>query len=244
MTCELWRDQIEMYVDGELASPHESEVARHLRGCAECTAFAAEAMHLKRGVATAGKRFELSEDFRGQLVKNLGAREPFRFGVLLPRLAIAAVLLIAIALGAFMLSRHGEDKDREIADIHLNTIASVNPVDVISTDQHTVKPWFQGKVPFTFNVPDLTNSPFTLIGGRVVYVRGTPTALLLFQYKLHKISVLIGPSSVLGSGEETRQLTDGFHLVRWEKEGRSFVTVGDAEIKVINDLAQKLKAAE
>jgi anti-sigma factor RsiW len=243
MTCEIWRDQIEMYVDGELASAHETEVARHLRSCPECTSFAAGAIHLKRGVSSAGRRFKPSTEFREQIASSLGPRKRFQFNRAL-QWSFAAVVLVAISLGTMTLLRRNTDTDRQIADIHLNTISSLNPVDVISTDQHTVKPWFQGKVPFTFNVPDLANSPFTLVGGRVAYVNGSPTALLLFQYKLHKISVLIGPQSSLGSSEQSRQLPNGFHVVRAQKDGRTFVTIGDADGRIIQDLAQRVKAAE
>jgi anti-sigma factor RsiW len=243
MTCEIWRDQIEMYVDGELASAHETEVARHLRSCPECTSFAAGAIHLKRGISLAARRYKPSAEFREQIANSLRSRKRFQFNKGW-HLSFAALLLVALAVGTLTLSRRGTDVDRQIADIHLNTISSSNPVDVISTDQHTVKPWFQGKVPFTFNVPDLKNSPFTLVGGRVAYVNATPTALLLFQYKLHKISVLIGPQSSLGSSAESRQLPNGFHVVRAQKDGRTIVTIGDAELRIIEDLAKRVQAVE
>jgi anti-sigma factor RsiW len=124
--------------------------------------------------------------------------------------------LLVIAVTLFGLRNSRADVGREIADVHLSTIASANPVDVVSSDMHTVKPWFQGKLPFTFNLPELSGSPFSLLGGRVVYVRATPMALLVFQYKLHEISMLIGPEQILqGSGE----VGGGFHAVSWAKHG-------------------------
>jgi len=69
----------------------------------------------------------------------------------------------------------------EIADLHVSTLASSSPVDVISTDRHTVKPWFQGKIPFAFNLPELQNSEFTLIGGRMTYLDQTPGAHLIYD---------------------------------------------------------------
>jgi anti-sigma factor RsiW len=133
--------------------------------------------------------------------------------------------------------------DREIADMHLNTLASANPVDVVSTDMHTVKPWFQGKVPFTFNLPELANSPFTLLGGRVVYLRGTPCAQLLFQYRLHRITMLIGPENLLGGADEPK-LRDNFHLIRWEKNGYAYATIGDAGTDTLRDLSQRMRAVQ
>lgn len=64
----------------------------------------------------------------------------------------------------------------EVADLHIATLASANPIDVVSTDRHTVKPWFAGKIPFTFNLPELQNSPFTLLGAKVSYLNQSPGA--------------------------------------------------------------------
>ncbi len=242
MTCELWRDQIEPYIDGELASSHDAEVFAHLCACPNCNTFAAEAIHLKRAVSQAGHRYQPSAEFRRQIVDSIGARRPARR---LPwtslAFAAAAMLIIAaIALFAFRAGR--PDVTREIADIHLNTLASANPVDVVSSDMHTVKPWFQGRVPFTFNLPDLTNSPFTLTGGRVIYLHGTPCAQLLFQYRLHRVSMLIGPASILAIGN--RQLPNGFHLVRFEKNGYAYMTVGDPGMDTLTDLSQRMQTVQ
>ena len=242
MTCELWRDQIDAYIDGELASSHDEEVANHLRSCAECNAFAADAIHLKRTVAQAGKRYQPTAEFRDQIVRSIGAN-PARRALWMQLSLAAAVILVAVAL-TLMLRSNRPDVTREIADIHLNVTSSANPVDVISTDMHTVKPWFAGKLPFTFNVPELAGSPFTLIGGRVVYVRGAPCALLLFQHRLHRLSTVIGPSNVLGSGERQETLSTGFHLARSDKNNFAFVTIGDASPDIVSDLDQRVRAAQ
>ncbi len=242
MTCELWRDQIDAYVDGELASSHDAEVATHLRGCAECNAFAADAIHLKRAVAQAGKRYQPSAEFCDQLLRSIGAQPVRSWRMWLP-LAVAAVLVIA-ALLTLKVERSRADVAREIADIHLNVTASANPIDVVSTDMHTVKPWFEGKLPFTFNLPELTGSPFTLLGGRVVYVRGEPCALLLFQYRLHRISTIIGPSGVLASGGGQQTLANGYHIATAEKNGYTFATVGDVSMDMVTELDQRVRAAQ
>jgi anti-sigma factor RsiW len=231
----MWRDQIDAYIDGELAASHDEEVSRHLKQCGECTLFAASEIHLKRAVAQAGKRYQPSAELRANVLRGKGA-SPARSPLWLALSAATAMLLLAVALFAF---RPQRDMSREIADLHLSTIASANPVDVVSSDMHTVKPWFQGKLPFTFNLPELAGTPYTLIGGRLVYVRETPMALLVFQYKLHKISVLIGPDRVLSSGKE---LGGGFHAISWKKNGYRYVTVGDASADALQALSDKMKA--
>ena len=79
----------------------------------------------------------------------------------------------------------------EIADLHVATLASSSPVDVISTDRHTVKPWFQGKIPFAFDLPELQNSEFSLLGGRMTYLDQTPGAHLIYDVRKHHISVFV-----------------------------------------------------
>jgi len=241
MTCEIWRDQIGPYIDGELASGHEAEVAAHLRACSACNEFAAETIHLKRAVSDAGLRYRPSSEFVRSISSSIETRSVSRK----PLWAVLAftVVIAFTVLGVMALRTRDAGINRELADLHLNALASSNPVDVISTDMHTVKPWFQGKVPFTFNLPELSNSPFTLIGGRVVYVRESPCAQLLFQYRLHRISVLIGPDNVLSSAGE-QGLRNGFHLVRLEKEGYTYATIGDPGTDVLTDLAHRILAAQ
>jgi anti-sigma factor RsiW len=242
MTCELWRDQVDAYIDGELAASHEAEVATHLRTCGECNAFAAESIRLKRAVSNAGRRYQPSAEFRNAILDSIGARKERRS---IPWLsfAFAAVLLLAIGLGVLAVRNRSGDATREIADLHLSTLASPNPVDVVSSDMHTVKPWFQGKVPFTFNLPELANSPFTLVGGRLVYVHGTACAQLLFTYRLHGISMLIGPSDVVRTGGDS-ELPNGFHLIRRERNGYAYVAMSDAGLDTVKDLSDRMQAAQ
>ena len=85
----------------------------------------------------------------------------------------------------------GRDAARELIDMHTTIVASAKPVDVVSTDRHTVKPWFEGRVPFAVDVPDLSKTPFRVTGGRVVFWRGQPGAYLLVTKGAHRISVFV-----------------------------------------------------
>ena len=94
----------------------------------------------------------------------------------------------------FYMSRAGLERQHvfsELADLHVATLASATPVDVISTDRHTVKPWFEGKIPFTFNLPELQGTEFSLVGGRVTYLSQAPGAHLLYRLRKHELSVFI-----------------------------------------------------
>ncbi len=132
----------------------------------------------------------------------------------------------------------------ELLDLHVATLASANPVDVISTDRHTVKPWFQGKLPFTFNLPELQNSPFKLVGGRVMYFKHSAGAQLLFDLRNHQMSVFIlqDQSGVipLETGV-TREMA--FNVESWSEGGLRYVVIGDASPSDVRELSEMLRAA-
>jgi anti-sigma factor RsiW len=111
-----------------------------------------------------------------------------------------------------------------LADLHVTTLASANPVDVISSDRHTVKPWFQGRLPFSFNLPDLAGTPFQLIGGRVAWLRQNPGAHLLFQIREHRISAFIFQERP----EWGRAGAAPFPCDSWTQGGLRYFLIGDA----------------
>jgi len=114
-----------------------------------------------------------------------------------------------------------------LVDQHVIMLASVNPVDVVSTDKHVVKPWFQGKLPFTFNPPELAaGSPFTLIGGKLVYAQHAPGAELVYQVRQHKISVFIFQARDV-HGEPTAG-NQAFVVNGWQQGGLQYYIVTDA----------------
>jgi anti-sigma factor RsiW len=159
-----------------------------------------------------------------------------------------AVLVMASMIAIYSGNRRMERQQAfsEIADLHVATLASTNPVDVVSTDRHTVKPWFQGKIPFTFNLPELQNSEFTLQGGRVTYLGQTPGAHLIYQVRKHQISVFIfqdrDMKGGLGSDQEVRRRSS-FEVETWEQDGLRYFVIGDANVGDIRELASRLKAA-
>jgi anti-sigma factor RsiW len=133
----------------------------------------------------------------------------------------------------------------EIADLHVATLASSSPVDVVSSDRHTVKPWFQGKIPFTFDLPELQNSEFSLLGGRMTYLEQTPGAHLIYELRKHRISVFIFPEEGLqgrfGDSSVTKELS--FSVESWSRGGLRYFAIGDAGGGDIDRLAKLFKAA-
>jgi len=166
----------------------------------------------------------------------------------MPRLAIATAAVVLLVASVFLWSRYAEQKRAltEFADLHVSTLASAHPVDVVSTDRHTVKPWFAGKLPFTFSLPDLQNSPFQLAGGRVAYLGQSPGAQLLFQLRQHYLSAFIlqdrSRTVPVGVGRKTAH-TLNFNVESWAEGGLRYTVVSDASPGDVHQLAELLRQA-
>ncbi len=250
MTCDLWRDKLDAYVDSASLPEELAGLEAHLRMCASCAAEALSRLQMKRATQVAATRYSPSPEFRRRIQKSIQPKRPpaWTFGWM-PRLAVAAIALVLVVVGLTVWVRHSarEQALAELVDLHVATLASANPVDVVSTDRHTVKPWFQGKLPFTFNLPELQNSPFKLVGGRVMYFEHSPGAQLLFQIRNHELSVFIlqdQPGKIplaMGITEE-RELA--FNVETWTDAGLRYVVVGDANAADIHALAELMRTAK
>ena len=132
----------------------------------------------------------------------------------------------------------------EFADLHVTALASANPVEVVSTDRHTVKPWFQGRIPFTFDLPELQGTPFTLVGGRVVYFHQEPGAHLIFGYQRHFISVFIfRDTPQLAIPASFAEKGSSFTMRTWTQHGLRYVIIGDANAAIITNLMELIQRA-
>jgi len=249
MGCEQWRSRLDSYVDGELDAAEANALRTHLRECAACAAEALGRVQMKRSVQMAGKRYAPSAEFRSRIAKSVAAKPQRGAGWYWKILAVPAlaVIIVSIAMNLFV-GRENARRQRvysELADLHVNALASATPVDVLSTDRHTVKPWFQGKIPFSFNLPELQGSVFTLLGGRVTYLAQTPGAHLIYQVRKHEISVFIFQDR----GEETASPASGpvhalsFNVENWTQNGLRYFVVGDVSAEDIEALSRLLKNA-
>ena len=242
MTCELWETKVDAYVDGELAQEEQRAFREHLASCAACSQEALGRMELKREVHAAGKRYQPSDAFRARMARQVAAPRP-RMALAWWRPALAAaVAVVLLAFGISILHVRGMQKQqvmREIADLHASNLASANPVDVVSTDKHTVKPWFQGKLPFAVDLPELSGTQFELIGGRMVFVEQEPAALLVYGIRKHKVSVIVSLDrdglEKLGSTETS---VNSFHLETWSHGGLRYIVISDTSTQDVHALAE------
>jgi anti-sigma factor RsiW len=243
---DQWRSQLDTYLDGELRAEQMRALDAHLRTCPSCAADALSRVQFKRAIKTAGARFVPSAEFRERIQKKIAAkpRRSWRFSFALA--GAFALVLLAGLLTAYQQRQNLFQKQLygELADLHVSTLASSNPVDVISTDRHTVKPWFQGKIPFTFNLPDLQNTDYTLVGGRVTYLGQVPGAHLIYQIRKHQISVFIFPEDLVGLRGGARTARErSFNLQTFAQEGLRYIVFSDVAREDIDKLSTMLKAA-
>jgi anti-sigma factor RsiW len=234
------------YLDGELPADQVASIQEHLEECPRCAAEIAELIRLRRSLYPARGRFIPSADFRRRMRNQISVSKRRRWSGRLVPAAIALIGLLLIGFGWVAYS-HRSDAFAEIADLHVNALASTNLVDVVSTDRHTVKPWFQGKIPFSFNLPELAGTDYTLLGGRLVYFHQRPGAQLLIAMHQHKISVLIFQDSLElareFSGPVGVQRRNSFSVETWSSQALRFVMISDVDPAGIDKLAQLLKQA-
>ena len=247
MACDSWRGKIEAYADAELPTAEMRAMGAHLPACAACTSDLLSRVQMKRAVRTAGMRFSPSLALRQRIEKDLAKKSKFAWtAAWVPKLAATAAFIVVAALLLRGWSSYRQEQIfAELADLHVATLASSTPVDVVSTDRHTVKPWFAGKIPFTFNLPELGNTPFSLEGGRLSYLDQAPGAQLIFKDGNHRISVFIFQNPLdrrftAGDGRSKR-LT--FNVETWTADGLRYFVIGDADPNDIHRLGDLLKIA-
>jgi anti-sigma factor RsiW len=249
MTCEEVHGKIPSYVDNELAANEVAEFDSHLRECAGCAADALGMLQTKRAIRAAATRYTPSPEFRLRMEQAISPKRRWSWpAVAFPKFVIAAVAaMVLIASVAIWVNHAGREREfTEIADLHVTSLASPNPVDVISSDRHTVKPWFAGKLPFSFNLPELQNSDFALTGGRVVYFQHSSGAQLLFTVRKHQLSVFIfrdDQSAMPYFNGTVRATRLALQMETWSEGGLRYFIVSDAPASDVNALSALLRKA-
>jgi anti-sigma factor RsiW len=190
-------DTLSAFIDGELPEAEQRAIEQHLAGCHSCALRVLSATQLKAATARAGRRFAPSPEALARLTAQVRQqpRATARIHSMrrLTWVGLAAALLLAVSFVGWQQIHQTKNLSAELLDQHLSTLSTGATPQVISTDRHTVKPWFQGRLPFSFNLPDAQALPpdTTLRGANLTYLRGQPAALLLFSIHKHQVSVFV-----------------------------------------------------
>jgi anti-sigma factor RsiW len=249
MGCELRESVLHGYLDGELDAARAADFERHLISCAECV-LALEAQEKLRASIQAAALYErapgsVRRKVQGELGKSLKATSPTWTWSTWGWVAAAAALLLASVTTWEMLpglrARGGADDKlaAAIIDAHLRSLQPGHLMDVPSSDQHTVKPWFDGKVDFAPSVRDFAEQGFPLQGGRLDVIRGRSVAVLVYGRRKHIINVFIWPTT--DKDTRPRHGSDvGYQWINWIKNGMETFAVSDVNAADLNELQQLL----
>jgi anti-sigma factor RsiW len=245
MTCEQALPLLSTYFDRELDVTKSLEVERHVRECDRCSAAVQQHEALRSSLTAAALVFAPPRGLEWRVRKavrrearprGLSVRPPWRWASVPVAATLAAALSWSVAV-----HRGGTSRENvvlaELVSGHVRSLMADHLVDVVTSDQHTVKPWFNGKVDFAPPVIDFTASGFPLVGGRVDYIAGRPVAVVVYKRREHVVNVFIWPSGN-DEGQGLRDLTsEGYHLLRWTRSGLTFWAVSDVNGADLESLA-------
>ncbi len=241
MNCQDVQHLLSAFADGELDLVHSLQVEEHLASCPACAGAERNLRTLHTALAAPSLRYAAPAALRARIqaaqeessaivaaTPPLASREPW-----LRPIALAAGFLVMIGVGAtlgILPSRspnpNGRVEDWVVAG-HVRSLQVNHLTDVVSSDRHTVKPWFRDKVDFSPLVPDLAAEGFPLTGGRLDYLDGRPVAALVYQRGKHAINVFTWPAPNEGEKSVRDFSRQGFHLREWQRSGMTYWAISD-----------------
>ena len=242
MSCELVERDLDAYLDRELDAEASAALREHVRTCAACRRQLAQRETLSSLVRRA-PYYSAPDRLRARVLAQSTRSTSVRR--VLPS-AAAAVLVLSVGAGITLwrsAANHGDAIADEVVNSHVRSLMANHLFDVQSTDLHTVKPWFLGKLDFSPPVVDLASKGFPLVGGRLDYVGGRPVAALVYQRQKHTINVFVAPDGGDPSAHDLVLTVRGFNLRHWIQNGMSFWAVSDLNSAELGEFTSALRAS-
>ncbi len=238
MDCTIERHLLDGYLDGELGFERALEVEAHLASCPGCS----QEVESWKQTRAAIQRSDLYHRAPASLEERIRASLPRGERKLdLPWLqrwiwaAGGAAFATAAMLLVFLARPVSPTMAQEVAESHIRSLMSDHLMDVVSTDQHTVKPWFDGKIDFAPPVQDFVGEGYPLVGGRLDYLENRKVAVLIYHRALHVINLYVWPAEGAGSSPLEVETVRGYNILSWKKNGFEFRAVSDLNIPELRD---------
>jgi len=252
MNCQQAKPLLDPYADGELEATAVLELEQHLQACPACARAWRDLQSLKKALKTEALYFTAPAELREQIKSELPAparavlqRPAWNWNWLTAVLSGAAAVCLALLVAVSQTRpSSGQQLAQEIASSHIRSLMGSHLMDVVSTDQHTVKPWFNGKLDFSPPVKNLAAQEFPLIGGRLDYVGGRSVAALVFQRNKHIINLFVWPGKETDSQPASAAPRQGYHLIHWSEAGMLFWAVSDLNEKELMEFVQDFAASK
>ncbi|QWG20084.1 anti-sigma factor [Bradyrhizobium sediminis] len=246
MTCDEAEILLHALIDGELDAGHAREVENHIATCPRCAALLRDYRDISQAVAAADVGFKAPQELRRRIEASLPqTKAPSRRAVLKGFALGSAVSAIA-ATGLVAIVLRSDDEARiqsEVVSAHLRSLQAGHLTDVLSTDQHTVKPWFNGKLDVAPPVVDLTALGFTLVGGRLDYVDTRPIGAIVYRRRSHVINLFVAQTASTERRAAKIETLQGFNIRRWSERGLHFWAVSDIASDELGEFGEKFESA-
>lgn len=235
MNCEQAKPLIALYADGEMDAAQSLELERHVHDCPACAKELRNLQSLKKAVRQEAVYFPAPAALRSNLLAELRAdvgappaRSFWSLNWLTTAMSgLATVCLALLVLVSVTRPSAQDELSQELVSSHIRSLMASHVMDVVSTDQHTVKPWFDGKLDFAPPVKDLAAQGFPLIGGRLDYIHDRAVAALIFQRHKHVINLFIWPGTARDASPATMTPRQGYNLVHWSQANMTCWAVSD-----------------
>ena len=248
MNCENPRTTLHGYLDGELDASRSAEFERHLETCRECANALAAEESLRSSLQHSGLYEHAPVSLRKKIRAGLQAAGPSSVSERIPAwrwLAVAASILLVAGISWYAWPRPGVNSAdaapftaAEMIDAHVRSLQPGHLTDVASTDQHTVKPWFTGKLDFAPPVKDYSEEGFPLVGGRLDVLAGRNVAALVYMRRKHVINVFVMPTKEADTPIHPPGLRQGYQWLHWRRQGMEYCAVSDVSLSDLHELAQ------
>ena len=251
MNCQQAKPLIDPYADGELEAAAILELEQHLQSCSACGIAWRNLQNLKKTLNQDALYFTAPEELRRRIKSELPSparRVPqwrgWDWNWLTTVMSGAAAACLALLL-TVTLTRPSSEQPlaQEIVSSHVRSLMANHLLDVVSTDQHTVKPWFNGKLDFSPPVKNLAEQGFPLIGGRLDYLGGRSAAALVFQRNKHIINLFIWPEKEKNSQPTPSASLQGYNVIHWSEAEMTFWAVSDLNEQELMEFVQDYQGA-
>jgi anti-sigma factor RsiW len=235
VSCHEIQELLHGYVDGELDLVRTLDIERHLRDCPACARAYTQQEALQAALRSSSLSYRLPETLLPRVraavrrAANTHARpEGWSWRWLSLGAAVACIAIVLWSVVPIMMGPPVQDPLlQELVASHVRSLMVDHLTDVAASDTHSVKPWFEGKLDFAPQVPDLTTQGFPLVGGRLEYLANRPVAALVYQRRQHVINVFIWPALAPASVPDPMVRRQGYHVAYWHVAGMSYSAVSN-----------------